>query len=1082
MHYLSIYKASAGSGKTYKLAEFYLQKIIDNPEAYRNILAVTFTHKATAEMKSRIIGLLDEISKSTSETDLIRDLNEELNLNIEEIKKRAKKALLLILHDYSFFNISTIDSFFQKIIRAFTREIGLQTGLTIELDTEKVLSDVVQLLFLDIEENEDLKAWMIEFAKNRIEDGKSWNFSRDLQKFGKEVFKEKYLEYENKLVDFQKDKKLIHKYQQNLYAIIKDYEKTIIDLGNLGLKYIQDENLTIDDFKYKKSGPANYFNKLVKLDVEQTSRVRDALSDAEFWTGPKSEKREQIILLAEKNLNPLINKVSAFVEQNLISYNSAKVILKNIFVLGIVSDLSRLIKEYSADKGIFLLSDASKFLKEIINGSEIPFIYEKVGNYFNHYIIDEFQDTSEAQWDNFKPLIENSLAQGYKNLVVGDVKQSIYRWRNGNWKLLSEEVEAQLRPDQTKVEHLEYNWRSKRNVIDFNNSLFKHASTVLDQEIDSYIADPNKQNWNTGRISFAYQSLEQKTPDKPGKDGGFIKVNFIEGKHNSPQFQEESLDQFLKQINAVQDAGYQAQDIAILVRRQSEGKQIARFLLEQKKNDISNSYNYDVISNETLFLSSSLAINLIVSILSNIKTDSDQINNFYILTQIQKLFTANKISPSYENLFWKKEYRELTIDEEKFSDWINSLRRLPMLELVDQIIVSLQLNQLQDELPYLLAFQDIIKEMVSKGKAEINSFLNWWTDNGHKQTISLPDKINAMSVLTIHKAKGLQFKVVLIPFCNWKLDHDSSKSPILWLNASTEPFSELPVIPVSYEKLLNETIFQKDYLEEKLQSFVDNLNLLYVAFTRAEEALIVNAEYRELKKSDDESKLNSISELVKLIMQTRSESDNLLHANFQADTNSFTYGELQTQMEQETADIEMFTAYNYTNYHDKLKLRLRSEDYFKQEESKQRSSVNYGKLMHEIFASVNSVEEVDDALDSLINEGKLLSSEKQNIGERIKKALDNDLIKSWFSEDYKSLNEIDILSPSESNLRPDKVLISEDEVIVIDYKFGSLKQNKYNKQVANYMDHIKQMDYKKVKGYLWYFELDEIVEVEIEQS
>jgi len=1068
MQQLSIYKASAGSGKTFKLTEYYLTLALENPEKYRNILAVTFTHKATGEMKARIIKVLDELARGAS-SDYKQLLQQRLKISDEEIAHRAKRVLSNILHDYSRFNIGTIDSFFQRVIRSFIREIGLQTGLAVELDNDKVIKNVIDRLFLDIDDNPELKSWMTSFAESRIEEGKSWNFSAELQSFSKEVFKEDFQEHENILREKLQDKSFIKNYQAKLYRIINDFEKKLIDFGNRGIGYLDANALSIDDFSYKKTGPAGYFLKLRKKEYEMGTRVQKAMVDTAAWAGKSAPKRDIIQSLAEMQLMPLLQEVEVFIDGEKQKYHTSKAILKNIYVLGIVSDISKKIREYASDKSIFLLADATKFLKEIINESDVPFIYEKVGNFYNHFMIDEFQDTSEAQWKNFLPLIENSLAQGNPNLLVGDVKQSIYRWRNSNWNLLAEEVEQQFRNDQLDINSLDYNWRSKEDVIRFNNTVFKVAASILQNEINAIISEKNYKDDLSAletKIVNAYDTLVQQIPEKSIDSGGYTECRFLECATKG-EYNELLMPVLLEQIQELQDQGIEPRDIAILVRRQSEGKLIANYLLEQKlqQNEASN-YKYDVISNEALFISNSRAVKLILSILRYLKDANNQIYHAFIYKEY--LSNNEEVNP-FENVHWKKAYEASEINEQPFNEWMESLKKRPLFELVDEIILKLKIGQRKEDLPFVLSFQDLVKEHVSKGNADINTFMNWWDEFGERQTISVSDNQNAISILTIHKSKGLEFKAVLVPFCNWSVDNEQSN--ILWVNTTDESFADLPTIPVDYRSL-GDTIFYKEYLTEKMQTYVDNLNLMYVAFTRAEDVLMVNA---PISKKDKTIK-HAGHLLNYAFMHQSSFNEKILvdlHTHYDEEKNIFRFGKLGSYKEKEVSEELKLSDYYARSYHERLSLKYRSEDYFLSTK-KENAQLNYGRLMHDIFASIKHMDDIESAINDLVHAGRLPSDEVEALHAKIRFALNDIMAQSWFTGDYRVLNEIDILTPGEGDLRPDRVLINEDRIVVVDYKFGNNKLKSHKTQVKNYIEHIRSMGYDNIQAYLWYFELGEI--------
>ena len=470
MSKLKLYRASAGSGKTFKLTEEYLKLVIANPESYKNILAVTFTNKATEEMKKRVISELSKLANDENSV-YLNLLAKSLNINRELVKSRANIVITNILHDYSHFSIKTIESFFQSILQSFTKELGLNSSLRIELNTELVLENAITKFLNDLGKNEMVLKWITEFAFHKINEGYNWNIVNDINRLGKEIFKEIFMFFDRELLNTINNKVVLTDYLENLKSIVRNFDNHLSGIGENAIDIIQKNNLNISDFYYKDTGPAGYFKKLKDRKTDEPkSRVLECLNLPEKWSSVKHERHDQIISLVNNRLNKLLNEAVDFYYSNSSNYKTAKIILKNIHTLGILNDLALKAIEYSRENSLFLLPHGTKLLHEIINENDTPFIYEKAGQWFKHIMIDEFQDTSVMQWKNFKPLIINSLSEGGFNLIVGDVKQSIYRWRNGDWQLLAEKLGNELKNfgiDDSLI--LDTNWRSLPGIISFNS-------------------------------------------------------------------------------------------------------------------------------------------------------------------------------------------------------------------------------------------------------------------------------------------------------------------------------------------------------------------------------------------------------------------------------------------------------------------------------------------------------------------------------------------------------------------------------------------------------------------------------------
>ena len=488
---LTIYRASAGAGKTHKLTGEYLTLLFAHPTAYRRILAVTFTNKATDEMKGRIVQELYRLAAGRP-SDYVASLSAAYAIDEDGVRARARSVLIAILHDYSTFNISTIDRFFQQTMRAFTREIGLQGGYGIEMDQELVLGEAVDRLLaeLDRPENKDLLGWLLRFAEDKIEEGGGWNLRRDILSLGRELFKESYKAFSDAVDADIANKQALSDYKDCLFALIRSVEAEVRRLGEEGLALIQQFGLKPEDFKGGSRSPLLYLARWAAGEMKEPTSSFIALVDNPdgYVTKSMDAARRQIIgCVYEEGLNDLVRRI-AMRFADLTTYRTAKEIVRYYYTLGILTDLSRQIAVYREEKNIMLIADTTDLLRRVIDGSDAPFIYEKTGTYVDHYMIDEFQDTSGMQWENFRPLVAESLAHERSNLIVGDVKQSIYRFRNSDWRLLDGQVRSDLGEYQTCEETLRDNWRSCRRIVEFNNAFFTAAPAVLQELYNEALA------------------------------------------------------------------------------------------------------------------------------------------------------------------------------------------------------------------------------------------------------------------------------------------------------------------------------------------------------------------------------------------------------------------------------------------------------------------------------------------------------------------------------------------------------------------------------------------------------------------
>ncbi len=534
----------------------YLRLLFSAENQYRHILAVTFTNKATDEMKSRVVKELYKLSKGEGSS-YMEELKKEFHSPENRIRERATTILESILHDYSAFSITTIDRFFQQTLRAFTREMGLSGGYKLELDDNFVLTQVIDLMIFELDkpQNKELAGWILDYMRHRIEDGKSWNIKQNIGKLAGQLFNEKY-KLLNK-ADKQKieDKKQLNDYRQALLKIIRSWESELKSTGIHALHLMERFGLNYTDFKHGKNSGFLTFVKLANGDFKEPSpRFFSRADNLEDWVTAKSEKKPAIESAYHEGLNDCVKQAVNLFENNL-SYNTAVSILQNYHTLGILNDIRNRLQEYQQENNTLFLSDTTELLNRIVSDSESPFVYEKTGTRINHYMIDEFQDTSSMQWQNFKPLIRESLDSGHFNLIVGDVKQSIYRWRNSDWELLESRILQDFSDNSIRNSMLGTNWRSDANIVNFNNSVFSTAATILQNQFN---ASAELQENPNRKITEAYQHVRQQVPSGKSPDEGYVKISFLDASDKEDDWKSKSLEQLPLEIERLQEQGLDA--------------------------------------------------------------------------------------------------------------------------------------------------------------------------------------------------------------------------------------------------------------------------------------------------------------------------------------------------------------------------------------------------------------------------------------------------------------------------------------------------------------------------------------------
>ncbi len=1076
---LTVYRASAGAGKTYQLTGDYLMLLFSHPYAYRRILAVTFTNKATEEMKERIIKALHEIATGRGD-DHVPALCRQYELTETAVRKKAHDILIAILHDYSAFNISTIDRFFQQTMRAFTREIGLQGGYGIEMDRDRVLTETIDRLLANLEqpESRELLGWLLRFADDKIEGGGEWNLRREIRVLAGELFKESYKASGMESSPLSTDKKMLEAYRDDLYALIRSTEAEAKKLGEIGLSLINRHGLDAADYNKGQQTLQGYFDKLAGGEMKSPTNTFTALADnvdGYFKKTTPPDVRERISRVYAEGMNDCVCSIVAFFN-NLTAYYTAKEISRYYYTLGILTDISRQIAAYREERNIMLIADTTELLHKVIDGSDAPFIYEKTGTTVDHYMIDEFQDTSGMQWSNFLPLLKESMAHDQANLIVGDVKQSIYRFRNSDWELLDQQVGRDFPAGQLKEETLKLNWRSHREVVTFNNALFTVTPAILQQLYNEVLETSSlpktEQMAYAGKIISAYQKSNQEVAPPFRLQDGHVRVEFLSRASDDGEsdWKEEALSRLPGVIEQLQDNGYRLKDIAILTRTNQEGALVADKLLTWKEVHPSDRYAYDIISDDALFVNSSPAVRFLIVLLRYLGRPDDPtreaIARYSYYVYIRK-------TTAMESAFPEALYEELM-----------ALSRLSLYEITEGIYRLFSGGFAENEQAFIQAFLDMVTEFTQKESADVSLFLSWWDETGYRKTIATPDNQNAIRILTVHKSKGLGFKAVIVPFCDWEIDHKPLQPVILWCRPGEAPFNRLPLVPVRYGQVLGQTIFADDFFREKLHAAIDNLNTLYVAFTRAKEELIVFAP-RPKKLNEHTGAIEKIVSIADLLwaglytdaeMEASDEELAPLSDRFDWQTGVYESGPWWKPPHKaaEGAGMTEETIKNLDSIApgDRLRLRLHAREYlFADVQRKQ------GALMHEIVSKIRVAGDIPQAVEGYRQAGLINRDEAERISDRLRALVRLPSVASWYDGKSRVLNEVDILFDQGASRRPDRVMIRDGKAIVVDYKFGGKEDKRYPAQVRYYLKLIQEMGYKDIKGYLWYVELDKIEEV-----
>jgi ATP-dependent helicase/nuclease subunit A len=1071
---LLVYKASAGSGKTFTLAVEYIKHLILNPRAYRQILAVTFTNKATAEMKERILQQLYGIwvSDPASEPYLnrIREDLQRKSLSEDDIRLAAGTALQYMLHDYSRFRVETIDSFFQSVMRNLARELELSPNLNIELNNTEVLSDAVDSLIEKLTPSSPVLAWLLDYINERIADDKRWNVSNEIKRFGWNIFDEGYIEQGEGLRQQLKDPNTIKLYRNELREMETEALEQMKGFYDQFIGELEAHALTPEDLKGGARGIGSYFRKLRdgRLSDKDTvnATLKNSLDDAKNWATKTSAQKNEIIRLAETSLLPLLQDAETFRPRNNKIVNSCRLSLQHLNKLQLLAHIDEEVRELNREHNRFLLSDTNALLHNLVRDGDSSFVFEKIGANIRNVMIDEFQDTSRMQWDNFKILLLEGLSQGADSLIVGDVKQSIYRWRNGDWGILNTlGTKDSSFPFPVRVETLKTNRRSETNVIRFNNNLFTAAVEYLNMLHLKELQE------DCHPLQRAYADVAQESPRTEAK--GYIKATFLEPDEEH-DYTELTIISLGEEVQRLLEAGVKLNDITILVRKNKNIPPIADYF--------DKTMHLPVVSDEAFRLDASQAICMLIDALRYLSNPEDKVACASLMMNYE--LGIKKQGGNWDSLLTAKPEEALPV---AFVTGMETLRLMPLYELLEELFSLFDMKRIEEQDAYLFSFFDAVTEYLQNNSSDLDAFIRYWNETLCNKTIP-SGEMDGIRILSIHKSKGLEFHTVLIPFCDWKLENETNNQ-LIWCSPTEAPFSTLDIVPVNYSSTMAESVYRQNYLDERLQLWVDNLNLLYVAFTRAGKNLIFWCKKGQ-KGTMSELLANALPQVA-----TREGDENW------DEEEPYENGELcpskHTGTDEHLPDAPKVSANRLAQKPDKLPVHMesmrhdiefrqsnRSADFIQgvDEEESDNRFINRGRLLHTLFSAIETEEDIDNAIAQLVFEGIIGKPEtEEKIRELTHHAFSLPQVQDWYSGSWHLFNECDIIWQERGELRtrrPDRVMMRGNEIVVIDFKFG--KQNKkYNKQVQGYMQLLTRMGYLKenIEGYLWYVEEDLIEKV-----
>lgn len=1153
---LQLQRASAGSGKTYTLTKIYIRnflaKKVNNryrlrtePEmraVHGRILAITFTNKATNEMKQRIVTALANLaglySQDDEKIDYLSDFIEEFSATKEQVQQAALLGLNILLHGYSDFQISTIDAFFQSILRTLAVETDRNESYQIELD-DKYLSQVgVDMTLSEVNDNTGRKKsyakfWIQSLILDMLRDGEGWNPFKKSKNglyaelvnftnlFHSEVFKEnveaELMEYLTSDVDYMKVYSKLKKSHKDCH---EEYKEAYSESRTAILEMLKNEGCDFNSLNSKNYGGLwrrqsdSDFSDVpigkVKFGFGKSIMSLEGVDEEDGVVLLKDYKEKADALQGLASM--LCDHRDLMLEWEILdrfwSATNGK-----LYYLGLIKSIKENIRQFREENNIIPLSETNRILQGIINEDDAPFIYERVGTYINYYLIDEFQDTSRLQWSNLCPLVSESLSheEDYDNLIIGDVKQSIYRFRNAEPMLIQNDVperfDCEIRGESVDENT---NWRSNREIVKFNNSFFHGIAHTLDCERGADKSDSTRL-----KISSLYSNAIQKIKniDKPG----YVEVNFMG--HNANAY-----DEMGDLVHRLLDKGYAQKDIAFLVSNGDHGVALIDALMAYNADEKNAGKTpISVISEESLKISSSSAVKLVVAVLQlivkgnakkGVKTD-DRRNSKVEMDEF--ISSYNYIYCNNPDLSATEIIERYFSDESNInvSDLLKEVHTVALPALVENIIIKVVPEKLrQSDVAFLAAFQDEVLEYCQMYPADIASFVRWWNDTGAKKSsISSPEDTDAVQIMTIHKSKGLEFKCVIIPYADWSLD--VTKPSTIWVRPKLPDNVEIsgmpPYLPIGMNNALKDTLYNDDYEHEFDRIVVDQLNKTYVAFTRAVNELYIYAQ--STKKAESTLIGDYLKRIVPQMYDTKlldpSEIEFTVKENDIIIDDS---GELLTyrmggvtpddvrKFKDKSDESESDDKEKIADYHVNTKTELLVTDSEKDAEDdnevrsdnaaekESKESRRRGRLLHSIMEQVIVADDLPAAIRRMKIAGRLKGNDADEVEAFLKAKMADDKVAKWFDKDLDVITERTILCSDDKNRRPDRIVVSKEcDLEVIDYKFGEQLNDNYNtQQVRRYIKLLREIKaedgspkYRSVRGYLWYVSLGVIKEIKL---
>lgn len=1044
-----VYNASAGSGKTFTLVKEYLKILLasSNVNKFQQILAVTFTNKAAAEMKQRVIENLNDYAKGNY-NDLLNILTEETSLSEAEIFKKSNHILNAILQNYGGFNITTIDSFTHKLIRTFAYDLNLPMNFEVEMDAVTLLNEAVDVVISKIGENKELTNLLVNYALQKTEDDKSWDISLDLKEFAKIMLDETHI---NKLKSFENiSLENFNRLKKKLREENKLIEREFANIGQEGLDIIRENGLEFNEFAQGGELP-NHFKKLLKIsELKEDSlkfegRLNNSIEEEKkLYSAKCPANSRQIIESIKPQLSALYYKSKELYEQKYSVYLLNKLIMESLIPLATLSYIYNELQQIKLENNILLNAEFNQKISETIKNEPAPFIYERLGEKFRYYFIDEMQDTSQLQWQNIIPLIshaitsENEMGERGKLMLVGDGKQSIYRWRGGKTEQFialsaqnGQGNESNPFMVEKQVMDLGKNFRSYSQIIDFNNRFFTFIAESLSNKNHSELyANGNQQEMNK-------------------KVGGFVQLSFID-KTNDKEERDLSYSNRVLEIIQNLDPAFKRSEVCVLVRTNKQGVTIADYLAENKVN---------IISSETLLLNNNTNINFLINLLNVIENPTHKEFKMKLLYFLHSHLNINLSKHQFFKSCVDLNNQEFFQELQKYGSTfhLNEFIQSPFYESIEYSIRSFQLAKESDA--DIQFFLDVVFEFQQKYSHNLTAFLEYWELKKGKLSIVAPEAKNSVRIMTIHKAKGLEFPVVIFPY---DINMTFTKNEKVWYPYHKNGFKEMLV---KYSKKLQHTGEEGNEIynsvQEELQ--LDNFNILYVALTRAVEQLYVVSEKKPVKN------FNNISEyFIDFLMNNNLWNEEKSCYNFGSPER---ISMLDNKKEDtETVLLQNFVSNSWKNHN--ISIVANSSLLWG---SLQGDAMIYGNLLHEILSKIKTENDVKYITNQYLFKGIITAKQHRDINELLMNIITHPQLKTYFEKGKKVLTEKEMITVDRQIAIPDRLIFNNEKVNIIDYKTGK-KEASHKTQINNYALALENLNYTIEKKLLVYINSEIFVE------